>query len=316
VPAEVLAVLPRIESALAPFDARPHWGKLFVGSLPDMVMRYFRKFLRAEVVIPVIRNADSSIPLEGMVIRTNDGRTSSLRLTFQQFKACDTRFEVSKPLIFLYWKTNDIWSVIIPGKNIYLQLQTFYYDDKYQKRWETGEIISQVYLDNVQHPPIVQDFAALEGAYERLLAHGVTINSHRRLERQLALLDRKIAKESDWKAEGHVTKLEHHPAGYPLNKDFQTFTFVVDRWIRGGDRSITEIPFHVGWCRNSEEVRSTEGTFIFWGKNKPPVENAEWEFVSLLKEEGRKSAEAFLSAHGGEIGKRSTADLDALLAEC
>ena len=44
--------------------------------------------------------------------------------------------------------------------------------------------------------------------------------------------------------------------------------------------------------------------------------NAEWEFVSLLKEEGRKSAEAFLSAHGGEIGKRSTADLDALLAEC
>jgi NTE family protein len=44
--------------------------------------------------------------------------------------------------------------------------------------------------------------------------------------------------------------------------------------------------------------------------------NAEWEFVSLLKDEGRKSAEAFLTAHGGEIGKRSTADLDALLAEC
>src|SRR5580765_3982880 len=84
---------------------------------------------------------------------------------------------------------------------------------------------------------------------------------------------------SDWKAEGHVTKLEHHPAGYPLNKDFQTFTFVVDRWIRGGDWSITEIPFQVGWCRNSQEVRSTEGRFIFWGKNKPPVENAEWEFV-------------------------------------
>jgi alditol oxidase len=30
--AEVLAVLPQIESALAPFGARPHWGKLFVGS--------------------------------------------------------------------------------------------------------------------------------------------------------------------------------------------------------------------------------------------------------------------------------------------
>jgi NTE family protein len=44
--------------------------------------------------------------------------------------------------------------------------------------------------------------------------------------------------------------------------------------------------------------------------------NAEWEFVSLLKEEGRKSADAFLTAHGEDIGKRSTADLDALLAEC
>jgi NTE family protein len=44
--------------------------------------------------------------------------------------------------------------------------------------------------------------------------------------------------------------------------------------------------------------------------------NAEWEFVSLLKEEGRKSADAFLTAHGVDIGKHSTADLDVLLAEC
>jgi NTE family protein len=44
--------------------------------------------------------------------------------------------------------------------------------------------------------------------------------------------------------------------------------------------------------------------------------NAEWEFVSLLKQEGRKSADGFLTAHGGEIGKHSTADFDALLAEC
>jgi len=44
--------------------------------------------------------------------------------------------------------------------------------------------------------------------------------------------------------------------------------------------------------------------------------NAEWEFVSLLKQEGRKSADAFLAAHGDDLGQRSTADLDALLAEC
>ena len=44
--------------------------------------------------------------------------------------------------------------------------------------------------------------------------------------------------------------------------------------------------------------------------------NAEWEFVSLLKEKGRKSADTFLTAHGEDIGKHSTADLDVLLAEC
>jgi NTE family protein len=44
--------------------------------------------------------------------------------------------------------------------------------------------------------------------------------------------------------------------------------------------------------------------------------NAEWEFVSLLKEEGRKSADAFLAAHGKDIGKHSTADIDVLLADC
>jgi NTE family protein len=44
--------------------------------------------------------------------------------------------------------------------------------------------------------------------------------------------------------------------------------------------------------------------------------NAEWAFVSMLKEQGRKSADEFLSAHGNDVGVRSTADLDVLLAEC
>jgi NTE family protein len=44
--------------------------------------------------------------------------------------------------------------------------------------------------------------------------------------------------------------------------------------------------------------------------------NAEWSFLTLLKEEGRRSADAFLAEHGEDIGKRSTTDIDALLAEC
>jgi xylitol oxidase len=40
--ADVLALLPRIEDALAPFGARPHWGKLFVGS-PERIDALYPK---------------------------------------------------------------------------------------------------------------------------------------------------------------------------------------------------------------------------------------------------------------------------------
>jgi NTE family protein len=44
--------------------------------------------------------------------------------------------------------------------------------------------------------------------------------------------------------------------------------------------------------------------------------NAEWAFVLMLKDEGRRSADQFLAAHAEDLGKRSTADLDVLLQEC
>jgi NTE family protein len=44
--------------------------------------------------------------------------------------------------------------------------------------------------------------------------------------------------------------------------------------------------------------------------------NAEWDFVSMLRDEGRRAASAFLAEHADDIGQRSTTDLDALLAEC
>jgi len=44
--------------------------------------------------------------------------------------------------------------------------------------------------------------------------------------------------------------------------------------------------------------------------------NAEWEFVATLRAEGRRAASEFLDANGNDLGKRSTADLDALLTEC
>lgn len=40
---------------------------------------------------------------------------------------------------------------------------------------------------------------------------------------------------------------------------------------------------------------------------------AEWAFLCLLRDEGRRAADAFLEAHDGDLGVRSTFDLDALL---
>ena len=37
--------------------------------------------------------------------------------------------------------------------------------------------------------------------------------------------------------------------------------------------------------------------------------NAEWEFLTMLRDEGRRAAEAFLDAHANDIGSRSTLDL-------
>jgi NTE family protein len=43
--------------------------------------------------------------------------------------------------------------------------------------------------------------------------------------------------------------------------------------------------------------------------------NAEREFVAMLRAEGRRAADEFLQAHADDLGTRSTADLDVLLAE-
>ena len=41
--------------------------------------------------------------------------------------------------------------------------------------------------------------------------------------------------------------------------------------------------------------------------------NAEWAFLTMLRDEGRRSAEQFLAEHSDDLGQRSTLDLDAML---
>jgi len=43
--------------------------------------------------------------------------------------------------------------------------------------------------------------------------------------------------------------------------------------------------------------------------------NAEWEFFTLLHDEGRRSAQVFLETHAMDLGNRSTLDIDALLEQ-
>jgi NTE family protein len=40
---------------------------------------------------------------------------------------------------------------------------------------------------------------------------------------------------------------------------------------------------------------------------------AEWNFLCMLRDEGRRSASEFLNLHGDDLGRRSTFDLDSLL---
>jgi NTE family protein len=41
--------------------------------------------------------------------------------------------------------------------------------------------------------------------------------------------------------------------------------------------------------------------------------NAEWAFLTMLRDEGRHAADIFLAEHGDDLGRRSSADLDRLL---
>ena len=41
--------------------------------------------------------------------------------------------------------------------------------------------------------------------------------------------------------------------------------------------------------------------------------NAEWQFLTMLRDEGRRAAETFLAEHGKDVGERSSFDIDRLL---
>ena len=70
-----------------------------------------------------------------------------------------------------------------------------------------------------------------------------------------------------------------------------------------------------------EPERGPKGGFVITTSIDPKLQAAARAslrdgLTAYDKLKGRKSADAFLLAHGEDIGKQSTTDLDALLAEC
>ena len=41
--------------------------------------------------------------------------------------------------------------------------------------------------------------------------------------------------------------------------------------------------------------------------------NAEWAFLTMLRDEGRRAGATFLAEHGADLGRRSSLDIDQLL---
>jgi NTE family protein len=67
------------------------------------------------------------------------------------------------------------------------------------------------------------------------------------------------------------------------------------------------------WARMKTHLIKSDMLTAFGASSKL---NAEWAFVSTLRDEGRRAAGEFIDKHGSDLGERSTADLDVLLAEC
>ena len=63
------------------------------------------------------------------------------------------------------------------------------------------------------------------------------------------------------------------------------------------------------WARMRVHRISSDAVAAFGSSSKL---NAEWAFLCLLRDEGRRAADAFLAAHAHDLGHRSTLDIDAV----
>ena len=78
------------------------------------------------------------------------------------------------------------------------------------------------------------------------------------------------AEKSIWIAEGTLHDVQRNWKGKPLNKDFASFVFRIDEWVKLPPQlsPVPEVSFQVGWCKNGQALPNvTEGRFRFYGEN-------------------------------------------------
>lgn len=64
--------------------------------------------------------------------------------------------------------------------------------DENGREYDSGQVISKVYYENLQKPEFQNDFQVLDSSYARLTERGALYNKLSRLQRQLTPVDKKI----------------------------------------------------------------------------------------------------------------------------
>jgi len=101
--------------------------------------------------------------------------------------------------------------------------------------------------------------------------------------------EERCKEKADWIAEGRIDKVKNSRQGHPLNKNFASFVFTPEKWIKNGKTySAESIEFTVGWCHNWKELPDDiSGLFRFYGSEKPtPSGSAAFiDFIVVRPEE-------------------------------
>ena len=147
-----------------------HWNGLFLGRTVAAFVNAFKEKLKAEILIPARIKPDEKDLLEGQLIWFAEGRVTTANGKIPGYFAADKRFETDQPVVLLSWGESRPWSIIIPGKG-YIQPTTFQYTDSRGKVWDSGTVISEVYLKWLEREQLKASFAQLKHAYEGMTSN-------------------------------------------------------------------------------------------------------------------------------------------------